>query len=217
MTPREAKTHLFNFTLEKTIKSPQELRENGYDGFGAVIVIINEFGQILMVQETNNKVGDEKKSQWGPVYETGNQYDADSEMTMLAGLASELGFETLSKLRRYADRTYGYDFKRSLNEAPSRSLISVCHLASHDIPKPSNWGHELNFVKWMSTEEIFNLPDSQVRVNAKAILNELVSLNALKIDPTITTPISIPSTLTPQFLSSRDPKLDIHWCKVIKK
>lgn len=208
----EASLILPNFSLEKSIRSPQELKETGYDGFGAIAVIVNEKNEILMVKESKSKDGDNKADQWGPVYETGNQHDDNPDITMIAGVASELGLDILNKLTHSPTHTYGYDFRRKADEAPSRSLISVFYLNSQDLPPRAEWGHEISDVRWMSTQAIMDIPESQLRRNAKPILKELMIYQALQFSKDGQR-LSIPSFINPDFLASRTPKTDIHWTK----
>lgn len=202
-----------NFSLEKEQVSVESLRANGYDGFGAVVVIINEDNEILMVREVKDKDGDKKKDQWGPVYETGNSHDDNPEVTMLAGLASELGFSIFKKIQRSKVHTYGYDFRRRNDEAPSRSLITVCYLNSMDIPPKSEWGHEISEVTWLKQKDIYALPEDSLRVNAKNIFKELSSHGALKFDKNNAIPIELTDTINPEFLLLRTPETDIHWTR----
>lgn len=202
-----------NFSLEKTFRTPKELKSSGYDGFGAIGVIINENNQILMVKESRSKDGDDKIDQWGPVYETGNQHDSSLEITMISGLASELGLNILGRLTKSREHIYGYDFRRKPSEAPSRSLISVYYLSSQDLPPQNEWGSEISDVRWMTMDEIIELPNNKLRVNAKAILRELSLRTALIYIDVDTDRLDIPPSITPEFLISRTPETDIHWTK----
>lgn len=209
----EAGHLLPNFSLEKGPVDVDLLKAKGYDGFGAVIVIINEHNEILMVREVKDKEGDKKKDQWGPVYETGNAHDDNPEITMIAGLASELGFGIINKLERSSIHTYGYDFRRRPDEAPSRSLITVCYLKSSDIPPLSEWGHEISEVKWLKLDDIYSLPEQNLRVNAKNILIELARAGALHYDTDHASKIELSEAITPDFLALRTPETDIHWTR----
>lgn len=205
-----------NFSLELGPVDVELLKAKGYDGFGAVVVIINEHNEILMVREVKDKDGDNKKDQWGPVYETGNSHDDNPETTMIAGLASELGYGVINNLERSSIHTYGYDFRRRPDEAPSRSLITVCYLKSSDIPPKSEWGDEIGEVKWLKLDDIYNLSEESLRVNAKNILKELSLCGALSYTDDQTTKLEIPHTLNSDFLALRTPETDIHWTRVNK-
>lgn len=216
MSHLESNYFLPNFRLEKGPVDTELLKAKGYDGYGAVVVIINEHNEILMVREERHKAGDQKKNQWGPVYETGNLHDSNPEITMLAGIASELGYNIFNKLKRSSIHTYGYDFRRRPDEAPSRSLITVCYLNSLDIPPKSDLGHEIAEVKWQKLTDILALPEKNLRINAKNILQELLGNSALSFDTKNSTSFSLPKELTPDFLSSRTSDTDIHWTRLPK-
>jgi hypothetical protein len=202
-----------NFSLEKGPVDVDLLKAKGYDGFGAIGVIINENNQILMVKESRSKDGDNKIDQWGPVYETGNLHDSSLEITMIAGLASELGLNILGHLTKSREHIYGYDFRRKPSEAPSRSLISVYYLSSQDLPPQNEWGSEISDVRWMTIDEIIELPNNKLRVNAKAILQELSLRTALIYNDGDTAILDITPSITPEFLVSRTPETDVHWTK----
>lgn len=202
-----------NFGLEQGPVDVDLLKAKGYDGFGAVVVIINEHNEILLVKEDHDKDGDKKKGQWGPIYETGNSHDINPEITIISGIASELGFNIFNKLERSSIHTYGYDFRRRPDEAPSRSLITVCYLKSSDIPPKTEWGHEISEVKWLKLDDIYTLPEGSLRVNAKNILKELSLYGALSYTDDQTTKLEIPHTLNSDFLESRTPETDIHWTR----
>lgn len=213
MSTVEVSQLLPNFSLEKGPVNVDLLKANGYDGFGAVVVIINELNEILMVREVKDKDGDKKKDQWGPVYETGNAHDSNPEITLIAGLASELGYNIFNKLMRSSIHTYGYDFRRHPLEAPSRSLITVCYLNSTDIPPKSELGHEISEVTWLKLDDIYILPDKSLRVNAKNILKELALVGTLHYDTNHASKIELSEAITPDFLALRTPETDIHWTK----
>ncbi len=213
MSKVEASDLLPNFRLEKGRVDADLLKANGYDGFGAVVVIINEHNEILMVREVKDKDGDKKKDQWGPIYETGNAHDDSPETTMIAGLASELDSNIFNNLERSSIHTYGYDFRRRPDEAPSRSLITVCYLKSSDIPPKSDWGHEISEVKWQKLDDIYSLPEQSLRVNAKNILKELALVGALHYDTNHASKIELSEAITPDFLALRTPETDIHWTR----
>jgi len=149
MVSQESSNNFQNFTLESELPDIRVLKEKGYVGFGAIAIILNERGEILLIQENKLKAGHNKQGKWSLVYETGKEGESP-EMTMLSGIGSELGLDILQNLKQIDNRNFGFDFRRYAGDTPSRSLISLFYLLSNQIPDKTELGPELRDIKWVT-------------------------------------------------------------------
>lgn len=210
MATQEISSNFQNFTLENKFPELEELKQKGYVGFGAIAIILNEKHEILIIQENKDKKGHAKLGKWSLVYETGKEGETP-EMTMLAGIGSELGLETLQRVKQLSNRNFGFDFRRYEGDKPSRSLISIFYLPADQIPNKSQWGIEVRDLQWIASKKLLNLDKSILRVNVSTIIEELKQRKLLTFSENELVNLALSPALIKDYLSKREEIPDLFW------